>query len=84
MLCKLTGDPGPVQNHQPTGAGHGVTFEALAPSIRLWTPDFGAKSGRERTANGGFGVGWNLPSAQTKGPEAWARVRLGAPCNLQP
>ena len=57
MLCKLTGDPGPVQNHQPTGAGHRVTVEALAPSIRLWTPDFGAKSGRERTANGGFGVG---------------------------
>ena len=71
-------DPSRVPSHQPMGAGHGVTDDAPAPSIRFWRTKIGVKSGPQSTTAGAFAVGQRLPSAQTKGLGARAGVRIDA------
>ena len=83
MLCMLTGDPSPVQTHQSMGAGHGVTFEALAPSIRFWTPDSDAKSGREPHRDGGVRGRLKPPERPNQRPWGAGEGTYRRPCNLQ-
>ena len=71
-------DPSRVPSHQPMGAGHGVTDDAPAPSIRFWRTKIGVKSGPQSTTAGAFAVGQRLPSAQTKGLGGRAGVRIDA------